>query len=198
MMVSDFAQQQEQLEAALLAKTTGPVHLVGYSLGSFHALALALRARLRVQSLMLLGPFPGADRAVLDAFAGYVPLMKSGQVSWVDVFLTNCFTPEFAAAHPATVAKTRAHIERSSGLALLEELQRFPAMVDLRPRLGELKVPVLVRVGDKDPSTAAAVGEAVVKAVPGAKLELVPGVAHHYLAQDFEGTVASIKRFTGC
>jgi pimeloyl-ACP methyl ester carboxylesterase len=198
MLVTDFAQQQEALEQALRTRARGPVHLVGYSLGSYHALALALRARLEVKTLTMLGPWPGADKAVLEAFAGLVPAVRSGQLAWEDVFLGNCFPPEFAAAHPALVARTRAQIRRGSVHALLEELVRFPAMEDLRPRLGLLKVPLLVRVGDRDPSTPAQTGEAMAKLAPRMTLEVVPGVAHHYLAQDLEGTVASIKRFTGC
>lgn len=197
-LVDDWSKLQDKLEAALLSRTNGPLHLVGYSLGSYHALALALRGKLKVESLTMLGPWPGNDKQVLEAFAGYVPAIRSGAVPWIDVFLGNCFSPEFAAAHPATVARVRAQISEASVHALIEELARFPAMPDLRPRLTEVQVPVLVRVGDKDPSTKAEVGEAMAKASSKVKLEIVSGVAHHYLAQDFEGTVASIKRFTGC
>lgn len=197
-LIEDWPKMHERLEAALLAKTAGPVHLVGYSLGSYHALALTLRARLKVASLTMLGPWPGQDATVLEAFASYVPVIRSGAVPWIDVFLGNCFSPEFAAAHPATVARARAHIARGSVHALVEELSRFPQMPDLRPRLSDVKVPVLVRVGEKDPSTKPEVGRALVDGRSNFTLELVPGVAHHYLAQDFEGTVASIKRFTGC
>jgi pimeloyl-ACP methyl ester carboxylesterase len=197
-VVMDWPKVHDGLEAALLAKTKGPVHLVGFSLGSYHALALTLRGALKVETLTMLGPWPGNDKAVLDTHAGHVPVIRSGTVPWVEVFLGSCFSAEYAAQHPAAVARARAQIARGAVHALIEELARFPAMSDLRPRLGEVKVPLLVRVGDKDPSTPAAVGEAMAKANPLVKLEVVPGVAHHYLAQDFEGTVASIKRFTGC
>lgn len=197
-LVAPWPKLHAELEAQLLARTKGPVHLVGYSLGSYHALALALRGALQVETLTMLGPWPGADKAMLDAYAANVQVVRSGAANWVDVFQGLCFSPEFAAAHPATVAKTRAHLERSSVLALLDELAQFPAMEDFRPRLGELKVPTLVRVGEKDASTPADVGRAMAKASPKVTLEVVPGVAHHYLVQDFEGTVASIKKFTGC
>ena len=146
-VVIDFKKQQDRLEAALLDRARGPAHLVGYSLGSYHALALALRGRLDVASLTMLGPWPGADPAVLEQFAGLAPLAEQEQVPWVDVFLGNCFTPSFAASHPATVALTRARIRQGAAATLIAELRLFPRMVDLRPRLSELKMPVLLRVG---------------------------------------------------
>jgi pimeloyl-ACP methyl ester carboxylesterase len=178
-LVVDFPLAQSRLEEALLSRTSGPVHLVGYSLGSYHALALTLKGKLRVKSLMMLGPWPGADQPVLDSFAAYEPAVRAGQVSWVDVFLANCFSAEFAVAHPATVARTRAQIAAGSIHALLSEFAFFPRMPDLRPRLAEVKVPFLVRVGEKDPSTPAAVGAAMKQLAPQLQLEIVPGVALH-------------------
>lgn len=197
-LVEDWPRMHDSLERALLARTSQPVHLVGYSLGSYHALVLALRGKLKVLSLTMLGPFPGNDQPALDALAALAVAVRSGALSWVDVVLNNCFSQEFISAHPATVARTRERISRCSVHALLEELARCPLLADLRPRLGELTMPVLVRVGDRDPSTKAEVGEAIAKSSANVRLEIVPGVAHDYLTQDFEGTVASIKRFTGC
>ena len=105
--------------------------------------------------------------------------------------------PASSAAASRRRAATRERIREGSAHALIEELTHFPAMEDFRPRAGELSMPVLIRVGDADPSTPAVAAEAFAKNVKQCRLEVVPGVAHHYLAQDFEGTVASIQRFAG-
>lgn len=195
--VRPLADSHVELEAQLLARGVREAFVVGYSLGSWHALGLALRGKLSVKGLYLLGPWPGADAAVLAQFAGLAPLARTRQLDWVEVFLGNCFSKDWAATHPATLAATRERIREGSAHALIEELTHFPAMEDFRPRAGELSMPVLIRVGDADPSTPAVAAEAFAKNVKQCRLEVVPGVAHHYLAQDFEGTVASIKRFVG-
>lgn len=197
-IVVEFERQQERLEAVLLPLARGPVHLVGYSLGSYHALALALQGRLEVASLTMLGPWAGADRSVLENFAMLASAAEEEQLPWVDVFLGNCFSPTFAASHPATVALTRARIKQGSAAALVAELRRFPRMVDLRPRVSELKMPVLLRVGDADPTTTLASAQALMPELKKGTLQVAEGVAHHYLAQDPEGTVAAIRAFTGC
>jgi pimeloyl-ACP methyl ester carboxylesterase len=56
-------------------------------------------------------------------------------------------------------------------------------------------VPTLVRVGDADQNVPLAMVKPIADAIPGARLEIVPGCGHLYLAQDAEGTVASVERF---
>lgn len=184
-----------KLEAELESRKVNDVFLVGYSLGSWHALGVALRRKVRVRGLYLLGPFAGADAAVLGQFAGLAKMARAGQLDWVEVFLGNCFPKAWADAHPATVAKARHEIRQASALVLMEELERFPSMTDWRPRLNELDVPCVVRVGSEDPSTPLAAAQSIASAIRGARLEVVPGVAHHLLGQDFEATATSIKRF---
>lgn len=197
-VVVDFERQQERLEAALLPRARGPVHLVGYSLGSYHALALALRGRLEVATLTMLGPWAGADQPMREQFAMLASMVEQEEAPWVDVFLGNCFPPSFAARHPATVALTRARIRQGSAGTLISELRLLSRTVDLRPRVAVLKVPVLLRVGDADPTTTVAAAQALMPQLAQGTLQVVDGVAHHYLAQDLEGTVAAIKAFTGC
>jgi pimeloyl-ACP methyl ester carboxylesterase len=49
---------------------------------------------------------------------------------------------------------------------------------DVRRRLGELRLPVLVMVGSEDHMTPPEMAEALAKAIPGADLALVPGAGH--------------------
>lgn len=195
--VRPLAEAHAELEAQLLARGIREAHVVGYSLGSWHALGLALRGKVAVKGLYLLGPWPGADPAVLAQFAGLSPLARTRQLDWVEVFLGNCFSKDWAAAHPATVAATRQRIREGSAHALIEELTHFPNMEDFRPRAGELSMPVVIRVGDADPSTPAAAAQAFASNVRQCQLEVVPGAGHHCLVQDFEGTVRSIQQFVG-
>jgi pimeloyl-ACP methyl ester carboxylesterase len=190
-----LADVQGALEQALAERGITELKVMGYSMGSWHALGLALRRKVKVTRLFLLGPFPGADAAVLAQFAGLAGVAQAGQLDWTQVFFGNCFPAAWAAAHPATAAATKQEIRAGSASTLLSELTKFPGMEDFRARGGELDMPVRVRVGDADPSTPLAPVQGFVGAIAKGELEVVPGVAHHYFAQDFEATVASLKGF---
>lgn len=67
---------------------------------------------------------------------------------------------------------------------------------DVTGRLGELKLPVLLMVGEYDearPQTAARYQ----KMIPGAKLEVIPGAAHSLYMDNLEGTLKVLRRFLG-
>lgn len=65
---------------------------------------------------------------------------------------------------------------------------------DLRPRLAELDVPILARVGTADLATPPALSEEIVEHAARGHLELVEGVGHALIHEDLEGTVASTRR----
>jgi len=65
---------------------------------------------------------------------------------------------------------------------------------DVTPRLKELKLPVLLMVGEFDearPETAARYQ----KMIPGAKMEVVPGAAHALWSDNEKGTREAVERF---
>jgi proline iminopeptidase len=65
---------------------------------------------------------------------------------------------------------------------------------DVTGRLGELKLPVLLMVGEFDearPSTAARYQ----KMIPGSKMEVIPGAAHALYMDNLEGTLRVLRQF---
>ncbi|MBM4444566.1 MAG: alpha/beta fold hydrolase [Chloroflexi bacterium] len=52
------------------------------------------------------------------------------------------------------------------------------ARPDLTPRLAEIRRPVLIVVGDGDTVTPRRISEAMLKQIPGSKLEVIPGCGH--------------------
>src|SRR5690349_21064840 len=62
-----FEGVREALEAELLSRGARELDVGGYSLGAYHALALALAGHVHVRKLWLAGPVAGADPDVLAA-----------------------------------------------------------------------------------------------------------------------------------
>jgi 3-oxoadipate enol-lactonase len=52
------------------------------------------------------------------------------------------------------------------------------AELDLRPRLGRVKVPVLVLVGEHDEATPPPMSRELAASLPQARLTIIPGCAH--------------------
>jgi pimeloyl-ACP methyl ester carboxylesterase len=50
--------------------------------------------------------------------------------------------------------------------------------MDQLSRLGEIRAPTLVIAGEDDPATPPEHGERIAAAIPGARLEIVPGARH--------------------
>ncbi len=187
---------REALEYDLLIRQIRELAVVGYSLGTYHALALALEGRLRVTRLALLGPLAGLDPEVRSAFDGHARSVAEGMdlASLIEIFWSLAVPEPWSAAHPADVARTRARLREASLATLSAEFQAIGRMVDLRPRLHELRAPVLLRSGELDRSTPAAWAEAAARTIPGAVLQVVPGVGHLYLVQDAEETERAVWR----
>ena len=185
---------REAVERGLAIRGVRESAVVGCSIGAYHALGMALAGEFRVSRLALLGPIAGADPEVKEAFAGYARALAGG-VDLVEPFLGLALPATWAEAHPAETATLRARAAEAPRATLAAECDAIGRMADLRPRLRELRVPALVRVGDADRNTPPAWGEAMARAMPGAVLQVVSGVGHLPLVQDAEATSAALERF---
>jgi 3-oxoadipate enol-lactonase len=185
---------REAIEDELAARSIRSVAVVGYSLGGYHALAMALARRVEVSRLALLAPLAGADVPVRDAFRGYAHAVRGG-TKVGPVFAQMAIPAAFAAAHPALGNRIAAAGDAVAPATYLAEFEAIAESQDLRPRLGEIRVPTLVRSGDLEQNVPLATAQQIVEAIPGAVLEVVPGCGHLYLEQDAAGTIASVVRF---
>ena len=182
------------LEAELLRLGVASVAAVGFSIGAYHALALALAGRVRVTRLALLGPLAGGDPETLAPFAGFARMARAGE-PLDELFATVAIPPARAAADPGYVARIRAAVAAAPPATLAAEFDAIAALPDLRPRLGEIRAPTLVRVGAEDRNTPPAAAAQIAAAIPGARLEVVPGTGHLLFHEDGPGTLASLERF---
>jgi 3-oxoadipate enol-lactonase len=179
-----LADVQAAVERAALARGAAAPALVGWSLGAYHALALALRRRIRPTRLALLAPiaaFPETERAGILALAA---AMRSG-ADVGDAFVARMLSPAFAAAHPRVCADVRSWQRRACPADVLaQDLEAFARSDDLRPRLPSIAVPVAIRVGADDAACPVAVAQDIAGRLPGARTTVVPAVGHALFHED--------------
>ncbi len=153
-----------------------PAHVIGLSLGGMVAQVLALEHPEDVRSLVLADTNstlpPEARRAMIER--GEVAI-RGGMASVLESTLTRWFTPAFLGSE--VVARCRERL-------LADDVQGWAggwqaiSGVDTDPRLGEIRVPTLVMVGELDVSAPVTRARALAERIPGATLQVVPGAPH--------------------
>lgn len=164
------------LLATLDGLGVGVASFCGVSLGGSVAMWVAANASERVERLVV--AFSSAHYGGSDAWLERAATVRAaGTAAVADAVLARWFSPRLAARSPETVARMRAMIAATPAAgyaACCEALATF----DLRPELTRIDAPTLVVAGELDPATPVEHGELIAAAVPGARLELLPGVAH--------------------
>lgn len=163
----------------LRAEVSGPLVLVGASMGGMLALHAALQEPARVRGVALLGSTARADTAELIALRRQAcSLFAAGRMD--EVLRANvafAFHPN-SARDPGLVARYLAMVRRAGAEALIRQNEAVMARPDLRAQLPGLGVPLLVMVGEADQLTPPVHAREIVAAVAGARLEVLPGAGH--------------------
>lgn len=150
-------------------------HLVGLSMGGMIAQTFALNYPGRVKSLVLADTssrYPPESRRQFEERAAIAEAQGMGPL--VEPALERWFSPEFHRAHPEVVEKYRQMLLANDPKAYAAATRAI-AQLDLTSRLGAIKVPTLVIVGADDPGTPPAMAREIAAAIPGARLEVLPG-----------------------
>jgi pimeloyl-ACP methyl ester carboxylesterase len=152
-------------------------HVVGLSLGGCVGLELALSEPERVRSLTLTNAFaklaPSGPRGALR-MAQRLALLCVAPMPVVAAHVARGLfpKPEQAALYRAAVARLGANPRRTY-LASIAALAAF----DVRARLGAVRCPTLVVVGDRD-RTVPRAASGVLGGIPGARVLVVPDSGH--------------------
>lgn len=171
--------------------------LCGYSLGGRVALHVALAAPERVSRLLIIAANPGiederqraerraADRALADG------LESEPLEDFIERWRTQ---PLFAADPPEVGALAREDQRRNRPDALAAVLRGLGAgeMQPVWDRLGELRMPVGILVGERDQKFVA-IGRRMADAIPGSRLQIVSG-GHGLPLENPAAVAAALER----
>ncbi|HTB70249.1 MAG TPA: alpha/beta fold hydrolase [Solirubrobacteraceae bacterium] len=184
----------EKCVDAVLAQAPERFALCGYSMGGRIALHVALSAPERVARLVLVSSSPGieddgeraarraADRALADEL----------ERAPFEDFIERWRTQPLFAGNPPAVRELASELMRCNEPRALAAALRGVGtgeMESLWPRLGELAMPVLVVVGERD-ERYRALGARVVGLIGDAELTVVPG--GHGLVVESPAELASV------
>jgi len=175
---------------------TGPVHVLGVSMGGFIAQELALNHPRLVKSLVLCctsfgGPnaVPVTPRALesMTEISGLTPeqVIRQG--------LSVAFSRPYFDSHPAEVDRIVAW-RLALGTPRRAWQRQFEAVLSFgsEDRLGQIGVPTLVMAGDEDLVVPVQNAHALAGRIPGAELAIFPGGGHLFFIEQaprFNSTV---------
>ena len=154
------------------------VFVLGNGYGGFVALQMAIRHPGIATRLILADCGAAFSEPGREAFRNMAVASKAKGLSAItDVAMRRLFAPEFQAQHPDLMRDRReaflstdAEVFRAACMALAE--------LDLRPQLGQVKVPVLVLVGEHDEATPPPMSHELAAGLPQAQLRIIAGCAH--------------------
>jgi 3-oxoadipate enol-lactonase len=184
--------------AVIRAHGTGPVGVVGMSMGGSTAVSLAVRYPDLVDRLVLADATAcyGPDRveAWAERARGAASKTREEQIPFQ---LTRWFSDGFNAEHgneAQRVVDIFLATDRYAHAAACEALGGFDASAEL----GSIAAPTLVLVGDEDYATPPAMAEELAAGIPGARLELLLQTRHLSLVErpDVWPTIAAHLRGT--
>src|ERR1700676_1215458 len=152
--------------------------VLGNGYGGFVALQMAIRHPNLASRLILADCGAAFSASGREAFRNMAAASQAKGLSVItDVAMRRLFAPEFQAQHPDLMRdrreaflKTDPDVFRAACGALAD--------LDLRPELGQVKVPVLVLVGEHDEATPPPMSHELAAGLPNARLKIIPGCAH--------------------
>ncbi len=169
---------ERALVAAIHDRSQGPIGLLGFSVGAYRALSLALLGELDVAALVLVAPFAHLSPANEQAFLSFAHALREG----VDVLapaIERCFGAAYRTAEPTRCEQiTRGMLAAAPPELLGAELEAYARAPDLRPRLGALTSAVTLICGTEDPVVPVWDVKALASALPGATLTWLEGAGH--------------------
>src|ERR1700727_1433622 len=171
--------------------------VLGNGYGGFVALQMAVRHPDIAAKLILADCGAAFSEPGREAFRNMAAASKAkGLAAITDVAMRRLFAPEFQAAHPDLMRDRREAFLKTDP-AVLQAACAQLAEIDLRPELSDVKMPVLVLVGEHDEATPPPMSHELAGLLPDARLKVLAGCAYVPQLQAPEVFLDAIADFLG-
>jgi len=170
--------------------------LVGLSMGGYTAFPLLQHAAARVRALVLSNTRPGADsdQARADRLAMADRVRRDGLEVIVESMAAKLLAPRsLAEFHISDPVRGRIRRCTPEGVAACQEA--MASRPDSTPLLASMSIPTLVVAGSEDVVTPIAEAEAMVSAIPSARMEVIEGAGHLSNLERWDLFNAALKSF---
>ena len=195
--ISDLTRDTLGLLDSLSISTS---HIIGMSMGGMVAQEIALERPGMVRGLILAGSMAAPDERlmhVLNSRKAMQRQMKPYDYFWAlaawmfgpGALSKQGFAEEFA--------KRGAENPHPQSLRAFDQLVDGIGQFDVRMRLGEIKAPTLVIVGEQDILTPPHLSRALAEGIPSTEFAVLPGLGHFCATEDPKGFAATVDRFLG-
>lgn len=179
------------MAARLLAAAPPRFDLVAHAMGGFVAFEVMRVAPERVRRLVLVATLASADGPAQTARRqGYIELVEQGRFADViEERIPILFPPE-RRDDADLLGLARRMASDTGAETFLRQQRAIMARIDSRPTLGAIRAPTLLLWGDADGITTRAQQDEMLAAIPGAELQVLPGVGHLPMREAPEQTTA--------
>jgi 3-oxoadipate enol-lactonase len=163
---------------AVTALGAGPVHLVGLSVGGIVAQGITLARPAAVRSLTLIdtaAAFPDAARAAMRAQAAEI--RTQGMAAMLGPLTGHWFRPETLDRRPDLLDRVLKTLLTDDPL-VQAAVRETIAGADLLGELRHISCPVMILVGEFDPTSPVAAARAMQAEISHSELHVIPDTAH--------------------
>lgn len=187
---------EQALVTMLLDEGAPDAALVGHSMGGYRALSLALRSELRPAAVVALSAFAELSADERAGMVGFAAALRAGH-NIRPVVGPRFLSQSFRDRSPERIAEVEAWLDLAPPEVLIEELEDVAQSPSLVQRLSSLTCPVLAITGSEDIAVPLHHARQIAAAVPGGRVEEIPGVGHALMNEALEITAVAVSRGLG-
>ena len=168
----------DDLHGLLQALKIERPHFVGLSMGGMIGMTYALKHPGALRSLVLCDTSSRIPPEALPVWQERIQTVTAkGMEPMVEPTLKRWFTEPFLTRRPPVIERVAGMIRSTPPKGYIGCCQAIPK-INLTDRLGAIKGPVQVIVGEQDAGTPVAMSEAIQQAIPGSELVVLPSASH--------------------
>ena len=166
--------------------------VIGYGLGCYRMLELALGHEVYLDRLIALAPManPSTAAAALDPL---IELLATTRRDPGDVARTRWTCVDSLAQDDELRAELGSWLEQLDRETLQAERRVLRHAPELHAQLASLEIPLYIRVGDRDGCAPLEEASRLGACLPNSTVDVVPNLGHLLVQQDLAGTVDAVR-----